>query len=90
MELEEIRFAPGAFLCDSPKMSSRRFHSFLGSVLGAWLGVEAFGQDWPQLLGPTGDAVYTGPVLAEEWPQEGPPFGLEIAGGGRVFKSDRG
>jgi len=31
------------------------------------------GSDWPQLLGPTSDAVYAGPPLALEWPQEGPP-----------------
>lgn len=28
--------------------------------------------DWPQLLGPTSDAVYAGPALAEQWPKEGP------------------
>ena len=28
--------------------------------------------DWPQLLGPTGNAVYAGPALAETWPKEGP------------------
>src|SRR5882724_10575165 len=29
--------------------------------------------DWPQLLGPTRDAVYAGPALLEKWPPEGPP-----------------
>lgn len=28
--------------------------------------------DWPQLLGPTSDAVYAGPTLAEQWPKNGP------------------
>lgn len=28
--------------------------------------------DWPQLLGPTRDAVYAGPALAEKWPADGP------------------
>lgn len=28
--------------------------------------------DWPHLLGPTRDAVYAGPPLAEKWPAEGP------------------
>ena len=28
--------------------------------------------DWPQLLGPTRDAVYAGPALAEQWPADGP------------------
>src|SRR5689334_4387987 len=27
----------------------------------------SFGSDWPQLLGPTRDAVYSGPALAEKW-----------------------
>src|SRR5207245_880236 len=32
-----------------------------------------FASDWPQLLGPTQDAVYRGPPLSEQWPAEGPP-----------------
>lgn len=28
--------------------------------------------DWPQLLGPTRNGVYTGPPLAESWPAAGP------------------
>ena len=44
----------------------------LGLVLLA--GVTSLGaSDWPQLLGPTRDAVYAGPLLAEHWPNEGPP-----------------
>jgi outer membrane protein assembly factor BamB len=30
--------------------------------------------DWPQFLGPTGDAVFHGEALAEEWPPNGPPL----------------
>ncbi len=33
----------------------------------------AVASDWPQLLGPTRDAVYAGPALAEMWPKNGPP-----------------
>jgi len=29
--------------------------------------------DWPQLLGPQRDGVYSGPPLAKVWPKEGPP-----------------
>ena len=29
--------------------------------------------DWPQYLGPTRNAAYAGPDLAEVWPKEGPP-----------------
>ena len=32
----------------------------------------AAASDWPQFLGPTRDAVYAGPALAEDWPREGP------------------
>lgn len=40
-----------------------------------WLGVVSRGlgaSDWPNLLGPTRDAVYSGVPLAESWPAEGP------------------
>jgi outer membrane protein assembly factor BamB len=37
------------------------------------LAISASASDWPQLLGPTRDAVYSGPPLAEEWPANGPP-----------------
>src|ERR1700722_6280017 len=30
--------------------------------------------DWPQLLGPTRDGVYSGPELASTWPASGPPI----------------
>lgn len=30
------------------------------------------GSDWPHLLGPTRNAVYAGPALADTWPAEGP------------------
>src|ERR1051326_7221103 len=33
----------------------------------------ALASDWPHLLGPTRDAVYTGPPLALDWPPQGPP-----------------
>ena len=36
------------------------------------LGASAGASEWPQFLGPTRDAVYAGPALAQEWPAEGP------------------
>ena len=42
-------------------------------VLGAAFAHSAIASDWPQLLGPTRDAVYAGPALAQEWPKNGPP-----------------
>jgi outer membrane protein assembly factor BamB len=43
---------------------------FLCAFLFLSSGSEA--SDWPQLLGPTRDAVYYGPALAESWPQKNP------------------
>ncbi len=57
------------------------------------------GSDWPQLLGPTSDAVYAGPALAQDWPLEGPPriwkralgegYSNPIVGEGRLVISHR-
>jgi outer membrane protein assembly factor BamB len=51
--------------------------------------------DWPQLLGPDRNGVYSGPPLAETWPKEGPPkvwqipvgegFAGPVVVGGRVI-----
>lgn len=41
-------------------------------VLAALLPFAARAADWPQFLGPTRDAVYSGPRLADEWPRQGP------------------
>src|SRR3954464_11127500 len=46
--------------------------NILIAVLSLFLGNSAFASDWPQLLGPTRDAVYSGPALNMEWPKEGP------------------
>lgn len=43
-------------------------------ILLALLVSSASASDWPQLLGPTRDAVYAGPPLATAWPKEGPPI----------------
>ena len=43
---------------------------FLASILPLAAGAS----DWPQFLGPTRDAVYSGPPLMEAWPREGPPL----------------
>ncbi len=42
-------------------------------LLAAFLPCAAVVADWPQFLGPTRDAVYAGPPLADQWPREGPP-----------------
>jgi outer membrane protein assembly factor BamB len=39
----------------------------------AMVSAGARASDWPQFLGPTRNAVYAGPPLAEEWPASGPP-----------------
>ena len=36
------------------------------------LTASAFGVDWPQLLGPTRNGIYSGTELADHWPKEGP------------------
>ena len=41
-------------------------------LLLALTGTALRASDWPQLLGPTRDAVYAGPPLAEKWPADGP------------------
>jgi outer membrane protein assembly factor BamB len=41
-------------------------------LLLALASIHLSASDWPQLLGPTSDAVYAGPPLAEQWPKEGP------------------
>jgi len=45
----------------------------LGPCLILCLCFHASASDWPQFLGPTRNAVYAGPPLAEEWPATGPP-----------------
>ncbi len=52
-------------------MASLRAH-ILGFLLQAVVSMHLLASDWPQLLGPTSDAVYAGPPLAEQWPKEGP------------------
>jgi len=42
-------------------------------ALAICLPMGASASDWPQFLGPTRDAVYLGPALADKWPQDGPP-----------------
>jgi outer membrane protein assembly factor BamB len=50
-------------------------------ILAVLPALPATASDWPQLLGPTRDAVYAGPALAEDWPLTGPPI---------VWKADVG
>ena len=51
------------------------------SVIVLFSLLSARGSDWPHLLGPTSDAVYSGPALAEEWPDAGPPVVWKIDAG---------
>jgi len=47
--------------------------SFVGiSVLALGLGAQAIAADWPQILGPTRNGIYTGPPLSEAWGTAGP------------------
>jgi outer membrane protein assembly factor BamB len=42
------------------------------AVLALVISAPLAAADWPQLLGPTRNGVYTGPALAEKWPAAGP------------------
>jgi outer membrane protein assembly factor BamB len=42
------------------------------AVLAALVGTVRLSADWPQLLGPTRNGVYSGPPLADSWPAGGP------------------
>ena len=51
----------------------REHQARLSAIMAAFaLVLKGNASDWPQLLGPRSDAVYTGPALAEQWPKEGP------------------
>lgn len=54
-------------------VNAKRILFLLRISLSALLVFPAVASDWPQLLGPTRDAVYAGPPLADEWPRNGPP-----------------
>src|SRR5690349_4771434 len=41
-------------------------------IVCALPGLRLAASDWPQLLGPTSDAVYAGSALSEHWPKAGP------------------
>lgn len=63
------------------------------------IALHARGDDWPQHLGPTQDAVSAETGLLDQWPEEGPPelwrhdVGIGFAGAavvdGEVFLNDR-
>ena len=59
-------------------MESWRVKGGLVGCLVVLLAGSLMGSDWPQLLGPTQDAGYNGPALAEDWPREGPPVVWKI------------
>jgi outer membrane protein assembly factor BamB len=46
---------------------------WLAMVAALATGLKSAPPDWPQLLGPSRNGVYTGPRLAEAWPSGGPP-----------------
>jgi outer membrane protein assembly factor BamB len=61
--------------------------------LSMFLPIACPGSDWPQLLGPTSDAVYAGPALAERWSEKnaivwqkdvGEGYSSPVVSGGRV------
>jgi outer membrane protein assembly factor BamB len=61
--------------------------SFLGlSVLAVSLGAQVIAADWPQILGPARNGVYTGLPLSEAWGTAGPrvvwrkPIGQGLSG----------
>ena len=54
-------------------MSVTRYHAVL-CLIALWGHQALKASDWPQLLGPTRDAVYAGPALADVWPTNGPPL----------------
>jgi outer membrane protein assembly factor BamB len=43
----------------------------IGVSILVW-AASGLASDWPQLLGPTRNGIYSGPELAESWPKEGP------------------
>src|SRR5438128_10826629 len=68
----ENHIAEAGVVCQPSHMIGTRWFLW-GSVFLVILWVApAPASDWPQLLGPTRDAVYAGPALAEEWPSTGP------------------
>lgn len=78
---------------------SIRFWCCLAAAAGWVLPPGARAGDWPQLLGPTRDAVYAGPPLAANWPANGPKvlwsrptgegYASPVVAGGRVVMVHR-
>jgi outer membrane protein assembly factor BamB len=64
-----------------------------GVLPGGERAVQGAAADWPQLLGPERNGVYTGPPLADSWPESGPPKVWQISVGegfaGPVVVGDR-
>lgn len=56
-------------------MQSHVLPAALALILFATSGAKAetAAEDWPQLLGPTRNGVYSGVDLSEDWPAKGPP-----------------
>lgn len=52
---------------------NRKAHALLAVILFCLALRAAPASDWPQLLGPSRDGVYSGPALNLDWPQNGPP-----------------
>ena len=58
----------------------------VSALLTAAIGAQAIAADWPQLLGPARNGVYSGPALNEGWPAAGPrvawrrPIGAGLSG----------
>ena len=53
-------------------MTTRSLH-ILAVPLAVWAAaITLVAQDWPQFLGPQRDGTYTGPPIADSWPDSGP------------------
>jgi len=53
---------------------SKRYPSYLRAfVLAFAFGSGVFAQDWPQILGPNRNGIYTGPEIVPSFPRSGPP-----------------
>src|SRR5262245_11474847 len=71
--MEQYPVVPPSAVCQAWPVNARLLGAWLGGGLALLTLWPSRASDWPQFLGPTRDAVYAGPALAEVWPPEGPP-----------------
>ncbi len=53
---------------------NRPRHFFSIAVLLVAASAAVLGQDWPQILGPTRNGIYSGPPIVSSFPRTGPPL----------------